>query len=121
MRRTVLGLLALSLILNVALAAGWLVTALEGYAEMSNGRLGVLAREVPVGQFGGAEVLLTLPKGLAVREASASGMGWFEPYRFRLVVTSEDPDLVDYSPKVLESIVQRSEFYSADVHKNRVD
>ena len=42
-----------------------------GCAEIEDGRTGVLGR-----------VLFTLPKGLVVREASATAADWFEPQLF---------------------------------------
>lgn len=67
--------------------------------------------------FGSDKVLFTLPKGLIVRDASATGADWFEPYRFRIVVTSDNAALVDYSQKIAPLSDQRTEHYSVDVVK----
>lgn len=109
--------LALSVALNLLLA-GWLLElGLNGCAEVADGKLGVLRRELKVGPFGSDRSLFTLPKGLRVRNASATGAGWFEPHRFRLVVTSEDPNLVDYASPLAQGVPQASELYSADGKK----
>jgi hypothetical protein len=108
-------LLILSVILNIALAGLLLFTGLEGCAEIANGRLGTLTRDVEVGQFDSGKVIFKLPKGLVVREASATGEGWFEPHRFRLIITSEDEAFVDYSAKIQPQLEQHGEHYSADV------
>lgn len=107
--------LALSVALNVLLGALLLDRILTGCGETPDGRLGVLARDISVGRFNSTETIFTLPKGLLVRDASASGMDWFEPYRFRLVVTSDDDSLVDYSANASLQTGQDAEYYSADV------
>ena len=114
MKKTLIVCLAISVLLNVGLAAGWLNTTLIGCAETPSERLGVLTRDVEVGRFGESSALFTLPKGLVVRKASASGMGWFEPFRFRLVVTTNDESLVAYSDGELRPDAD-AEYYSADV------
>ena len=95
--------------------------ALMGCAEIANGRIGVLSQDIEVGYFGGNTTVFTLPKGLVVREASATGVDWFEPNRFRLVVTSERESLVDYSVKEEQQTRQDSEQYSADIHMNKFE
>jgi hypothetical protein len=109
--------LVVSIVLNIGLAYFLFVTAMDGCAEMSEGRIGVLKQDVEVGVFDTNEVLFTLPKGLVVREASASGAGWFEPYRFRIVVTANNERFVDYElgDETLEG--QNGEFYSAEISK----
>jgi hypothetical protein len=108
--------LVLSIALNVALSVVALYLAVTGYAASPHGALGVLTRDVPVGVFGGSTKLFVLPKGLLVRDASASGADWFEPHRFRIVVTSDRTDLVRYPPPELKP--NDSEFYSADITHN---
>jgi hypothetical protein len=115
MKISVLVVLGLSIALNALLAGGWLLRELEGCAEIPDGRLGVLARDVEVGRFNEAERLFVLPKGLVVREASATGMDWFEPYRFRLVITSEDAGLVAYPAEE----ARNGEYYSAAATRGR--
>jgi hypothetical protein len=73
-----------------------------------------MGSDVEVGRFDESSPLFTLPKGLVVRKASASGMGWFEPFRFRLVVTTNDESLVAYSGGELDPHTD-AEYYSADV------
>jgi hypothetical protein len=82
---------------------------------MSDGRAGTLNQDVEVGVFGSGEALFTLPKGLVVRGASASGAEWFEPYRFRIVVTADNERFVDYEVGAEGLAGQDSEFYSAEV------
>lgn len=65
--------------------------------------------------FGTNGVIFTLPKGLAVRDASATGMGRFEPHRFKIIVTSENPGLVDYAEPIIQERSGDAELYSADV------
>lgn len=112
-------ILSVSLLLNVALVAvlGFaFFEALDGCAETANGRIGVLTKDVQVGYFDTDKQVFTLPKGLVVREANASGFGYFEPFRFRLVVTSEDENLVKYDSVDVRRLPNASEFYSADIH-----
>ena len=104
-----------SLALNVCLGVFLLYLTLEGCAEVADGRFGVLARDIDVGVFDTSEVLFALPKGLVVRDASATGADWFEPHRFRIVVTSDDANLVDYSHDVVPLSGPASEYYSSEV------
>ena len=106
--------LVLSVLLNIGLAVFIVLTVLDGCAE-TTGRIGVLSRDMKVGTFDSNEVTFELPKGLVVREASAVGTDWFEPYRFRIVVTSEDSEFVNYDLQVPLEAEQTSEYYSADV------
>ncbi len=107
-------LLATSVLLNLVLGVLLFFRALDGCQEISDGKLGVLTKDVRVGVFGTDKTRFTLPRGLVVRDASATGMDRFEPHRFKIVVTSEAVDLVDYvAPKTHE--YPDGEFYSADV------
>ena len=114
MRRVAVGVLALSVLLNLVLVAMLGYVLLNGCAE-TDGRLGVLTRDVVVGRFQGTETLFVLPRGLVVRDASATGADWFEPHRFRLVVTSDKPDLVQFGAVPEPERDGVSEYYSADV------
>ena len=114
MKKVFVGVLALSLLLNVVLAGALLYVVLQGSGETPDGRMGVLVRDIEVGRFNETNTVFTLPRGLVVREASATGADWFEPYRFRLVITSDDDALVDYSPRITD-LPSDGEYYSADV------
>jgi len=107
-------ILAGSLVLNVVLGCALVYALADGTPEIKNGRYGVIRADIAVGRFGKTDVLLKLPKGLVVRDASASGADWFEPKRFRLVITSER-ELVDYSIDQKEAEAKNGEYYSADV------
>jgi len=111
--------LTLSLFLNIILGSALVYLTLEGCAEVADGRLGVLTQDVAVGVLGEHKTIFTLPKGLQVRDASATGLDRFEPYRFRLVVTSEAAGLVDYSPQSQPPQRQHGELYSADIHSQQ--
>ena len=110
--------LTISAFLNIVLFYLFAFQALEGCAEIANGRIGVLTKDTEVGYFDGNATVFTLPKGLVVREASASGAGWFEPKRFRIVVTSDSESLVDYSINKEKLEGQNSEYYSAEIRRN---
>lgn len=110
--------LIISGIFNVVLISALIYQALNGCAEIANGRIGVLSQDTKVGYFGGDKTVFTLPKGLVVREASATGAGWFEPIRFRIVVTSDNESLVDYSVSKEQLDGQYNEYYSAEIHRN---
>lgn len=107
--------LVVSVLINIGLAFLLFNQLMDGCAEMSDGRVGVLTQDVKVGVFDSNETLFTLPEGLVVREASASGAGWFEPYRFRIVVTSNNERFVNYEPSAVDLLEQDGEFYSAEV------
>lgn len=107
-------LLGISVLVNLVLAVMLLFTVLDGCAEISDGKLGVLTQDIRAGVFGTENVVLTLPRGLVVRDASATGAGRFEPHRFKIVVTTEDPGVVDYTP-VSPASGSHGEFYSADI------
>jgi hypothetical protein len=119
--------LSVSVILNLALALLLVYVVIEGTPEIANGKIGVLKQDLEIGRFGDNKTIFMLPKGLLVRDASAYGMGWFEPHRFRLVVTSGNKDLVDYSGSstAAKSAIEGSapsrdgELYSADVSTRR--
>jgi hypothetical protein len=115
MKKILVVSLVLSLLANVGLAAGWLHRELVGCAETPSARIGVLTRTIKVGREDGRKTVFVLPEGLMVREASASGMDWFEPHRFRIVVTTDDSKLVDYSAGA-KNKQKGAEYYSADAN-----
>ena len=106
--------LVLSLVANFVLVGALGLSALEGCAEVADGRIGVLTRGVEVGSFRSGQFYFKLPAGIVVRDASATGADWFEPHRFRIVVTSDDESLVDYSQDITIPEDQDSEYYSAE-------
>jgi hypothetical protein len=106
--------LALSLLANIVLLGALGVTVLEGCAEIADGRVGLLKRDIEVGSFESGEPYFKLPAGIVVRDASATGADWFEPHRFRIVITSNDESLVDYSSDITIPEDQDSEYYSAE-------
>lgn len=108
-------ILATSLLANSFLVALLFVDTLDGCAETSDGQLGVLTRDVEAGVFGTHGVVFTLPKGLVVRDASATGIDRFEPHRFKLIITSEDPEMVSYAGTDILESGRHGELYSADV------
>jgi hypothetical protein len=108
--------LTLSVFLNIVLAGLLIYSMLEGCAEIANGRIGELTQDIKVGYFGSNKSVFTLPKGLVVREASATGADRFEPHRFRLIVTTENEHLVNYTTRGRSEIEQHNEFYSADIY-----
>lgn len=115
MKKLVFLFLIPSILLNVLLVGVVLYQSLMGCAEIADGKMGVLSKDIQVGSFHNGQPVFTLPKGLKVRDASASGADWFEPYRFRIVITSDDNDLVDYNNGVQPVVEQDSEYYSSDV------
>ncbi len=108
-------LLPLSIVLNFVFVAVILYLILQGTAEITHGRYGVLKKNIDIGRFTETEKIFSLPKGVVVRDVSASGMDWFEPNRFRIVITSERGDLVDYSIDQEKAKSEHGEYYSADI------
>ena len=81
------------IILLIALA----YNALNGYPEARFGKYGRLKKDINLGRLGDDRKEVILPKGLIVKDVSASGADYFEPYRFKIIVTSDYTDIVDYS------------------------
>lgn len=109
--------LATSILLNIIFVFLLLIKGADGCAEISNGKLGVLSKDIKAGVWNSNDVMLSLPKGLVVRDASANGAGWFEPHRFKIVVTSDDKQLVDYSANTNDAN-PNGELYSGDVSRH---
>ncbi|TGL68604.1 hypothetical protein [Leptospira kmetyi] len=105
-------LLILSLFLNVFFVLKEIYTLLDGYSEKPNGELGILKRDLVIGKFGQKGSLFKLPKGLVVRDASAAGMDYFEPNRFKIIVTTDREDLVKYGVTEKELSDFNGEYYS---------
>jgi hypothetical protein len=110
-------LLPTSIVLNFVFVAIIVTLALQGTPEIKNGRYGVLKENIEIGRFGKGKGILSFPKGLVVRDASATGMDWFEPNRFRIVITSERDNLIDYSINQEAAESKNGEYYSADIKK----
>jgi hypothetical protein len=88
-------LLCVSVAINLGLGIYILIDTSSSPSE----RRGILKKDVVIGIMGANKPIITLPKGLAVEDASPRGfgaMGLFEANRFSIIVTSDD-DLVDYS------------------------
>ena len=119
MKRVAVGALALSVLLNLVLVAMLGYVLLNGFAE-TDGRLGVLTHDVVVGRFQETGTLFVLPRGLVVRDASATGADWFEPHRFRIVVTSDKSDLVHFGSVPQQEKNCVGEYYSADIESEPV-
>lgn len=116
-------ILSTSLILNIALVGVVIflfLKALNNCAEISNGRIGVLNKNLEIGYFDKNKKIFTLPKGLVVKEAPATGAGWFEPNRFRLVITSNNENLVNYKNINIKKLPNNNEFYSADINVKNI-
>jgi hypothetical protein len=109
--------LPLSIFLNIVFVLIILFLILQGTPEIKKGRYGVLKENIQIGRFGETTKIFSLPKGLIVRDASASGMDWFEPNRFRVVITSEREHLVDYSIDQEKAKSEHGEYYSADIKR----
>ncbi len=110
-------LVTLSVVLNVCFIFIILYLLLQGTSEIRYGRYGTLKNNLEIGRFGESTKIFTLPKGLIVREASATGADWFEPNRFRIVVTSDRDNLVDYSIDQNKAETTHGEYYSAVLRK----
>jgi len=106
--------LLLSVALNVVLVGKIVSLVLDGVPEIKDGRYGILKENIKIGRFGESSVIFSLPKGLMVRDSSASGMDRFEPNRFRIVITSDQKAYIDYSIDQKEAELKSGEYYSAD-------
>lgn len=113
-RRSLFVSIAFNVFLAFLALFSWLYNGLIGCSEGAGGSLGILKRDVNVTQFGKERTIFKLPKGLVVLDTHATGADYFEPYRFRIVVTSDNKDLVDYSsPEKAEKLNSNGNFYSA--------
>jgi hypothetical protein len=105
----------ISILLNVLFILGYGLNWINSPSH----ELGRLEKEVEIGIFTSDSTLFVIPKGITVRNASQRGIasiGQFENERFEIVITSDDPTLVNYDlPK--DSLQQFGNYYSADVSK----
>ena len=105
--------LVLSLLLNIYLGFDYLLWKLNAPQD----RRGILTKDVVVGNFMGKNILFKIPKGITVRDESPqflAAAGQFEPYRFSIVLTTQDEKVVNYSVQK-DSLNQFSEYYSIDI------
>ena len=81
--------------------------------------IGRLEKEIEIGYFQSDQTVFKIPKGITVKNVSERGLGaigQFENERFSIVITSNDPSLVNYDlPK--DSLDMFGNFYSAEIHK----
>lgn len=105
----------LSILFNFVFLIIWLLN----WFNSPTYELGRLEKDIEVGYFTGSKTRFILPKGLTVRNVSERGIsaiGQFENERFAIVITSDDPNLVNYNlPK--DSLDTFGNFYSADIKK----
>jgi hypothetical protein len=101
-----------SITFNILVLTSWLLTLWLS----PNGQLGRLEQTLKIGYFAADSVLFIVPKGITVEDASPWGLsaiGQFEPYRFAIIVTSDEAGLVNYSlPK--DSLSSSGILLSAD-------
>ncbi|HIP48453.1 MAG TPA: hypothetical protein EYG92_05750 [Lutibacter sp.] len=105
----------ISIFLNVALLFGWFLS----WVNSPSYELGRIEKDIEIGYFTGKATKFVLPKGLTVRNVSQRGIsaiGQFENERFEIVITSDDPSLINYElPK--DSLDTFGNYYSADIKK----
>jgi hypothetical protein len=107
-------LLVLSLSLNIILILFFIWNNLNKPSD----KLGVLQKEIEIGDFMGNGAKFILPKGITVRNKSERGLnaiGQFENNRFYIVITS-DRELVDYDIEN-SKLNNDGNYYSADFKK----
>ena len=88
--------LILSLLLNIFLVG----RAVFIQSFMPTDAIGELQQDIEVSSFETDTTLFKIPKGTIVKNASPRGiaaMGQFENYRFTIIVTSDNPNLVNYN------------------------
>jgi len=107
----------LNVVLLIALGLTALLNALKGCPE-TTGNLFVLKKPVSARCPGSGGELFTLPPGLVVQDVSATGAGWFEVNRFKLVITTDDTALaVPLHDSTLDKC-GHGYYYSADRDKS---
>ena len=107
----------ISILLNIIFLIGFGLNWLNSPTY----KLGRLEKDLEVGVFMSDSSLMKIPKGLTVRNISEQGIsaiGQFENERFEIVITSDDPDIVNYNlPK--DSLQQFGNYYSAEIKKQK--
>ena len=106
-----------SLLLNLILSVLLFYNVLNGYPEARFGKYGRLTKDLSLGRFGEKQTIFVLPKGLLVKDVSATGLDYFEPNRFKIIVTTDNEDLVDYAIDQKTAESNDGEYYSADITK----
>jgi hypothetical protein len=105
----------ISILFNIIFILGYIWTRLGSPTY----KLGRLEKDINVGYFSSDSTIFRLPKGLTVRNISQRGLGaigQFENERFEIVITSDDPLLINYDLP-LDSLQQFGNYYSAEVDK----
>jgi hypothetical protein len=110
-------ILGISLLLNLILIFALAYNVLNGYPEARFGKYGRPNKNIELGRFGEEQKIFALPKGLLVKDVSASGVDYFEPNRFKIILTSDQDDLVDYTIDQKTAESKHGEYYSADIAK----
>jgi len=105
----------ISIFFNVVFLIGYGLNRLNSPSY----ELGRLEKDIEIGTFSSDSTIFKIPKGLTVRNVSQRGIGaigQFENERFEIVITSDQPSLVNYDlPK--DSLQQFGNYYSAEVNK----
>ena len=105
----------ISILFNIIFVVGYIWNRLGSPTY----ELGRLEKNISIGHFSSDSTIFKLPKGLTVRNISQRGLsaiGQFENERFEIVITTDDPLMVNYDvPK--DSLQQFGNYYSADVDK----
>ncbi len=105
----------ISILLNIIFLLGWF----WNWANTPSYELGRLEKDIEIGYFTGKTTKFVLPKGLTVRNVSQRGIsaiGQFENERFEIVITSDDPSLINYDLSK-DSLDAFGNYYSADIKK----
>ena len=85
-------------------------------------QLGRLEKDIEIGYFQSDNSIFKIPKGLTVKNVSERGLGaigQFENERFSIVITSDDPSLVNYD-LLKDSLDMFGNFYSAEIPQNKL-
>lgn len=105
-----------SILLNVI----FILAYVWNWINSPSNELGRLEKDLEIGYFLSDQSVFKIPKGLTVKNVSHRGLsaiGRFENERFALVITSDDPNLVNYDlPK--DSLNIFGNHYSAEIPQN---
>lgn len=109
----IIGSTVLNIILVIALGISWLLFALSGSPE-TEGDLMILQKDVSARCPGKGGEIFRLPKGLVVQDVTASGAGWFEANRYKIVITTDDTELARVMIDSADDKCGHGYYYSAD-------